>query len=226
MISVLVPTFGRAQRLPAVVENISANTATGHEILLVVEPDDRASIDTAKRLPARTVLNERSRNYAGAINTGFAHATGDYVFAGADDLNFHPGWDTAALAEMRGGIRVVGTNDLLNPGVLRGAGATHYLIGRCYIEQTGGVAGERPGMVLFEGYDHQFTDTEFIATAAARGVFAPCLASVAEHMHPAGGKAAFDATYAKGHAKVHEDEQVFRSREHLWASARLLEPVI
>ncbi len=95
----------------------------------------------------------------------------------------------AALAQMRDPVQVVGTNDLLNTDVLQGTHATHYLIDRRYIDQAGGVPGAPPGIVLFEGYGHNFTDTEFIAVARARGVFAPCLASVVEHVHFFAGKA-------------------------------------
>jgi hypothetical protein len=52
--------------------------------------------------------------------------------------------------------------------------------------------------------------------ARARGAFAPCLASVVEHMHFYAGKAAWDDTYAKGSAKDSQDRALFHSREHLW----------
>jgi hypothetical protein len=84
------------------------------------------------------------------------------VFAGADDLNFQPGWDTAALALMDGWVQVVGTNDLLNPYVTAGLHATHYLVDRRYLDDVGGVVDQGPGSFLFDGYDHQYTDTEFI----------------------------------------------------------------
>ena len=66
------------------------------------------------------------------------------MFAGADDLNFHPGWDTAALAVMDGWVQVVGTNDLLNPYVTAGLHATHYLVDRRYLDDVGGVVDQGP----------------------------------------------------------------------------------
>jgi hypothetical protein len=142
----------------------------------------------------------------------------DYVFLAADDLNFHPGWDTEVLRVMNAldHIKVVGTNDLLNGYVERGIHATHYLIDRTYINDPGGVIDGEKGHVLFEGYDHNFTDTEFIGTAKARAVFAPCLTSVVEHMHPVIGKGLADETFAKTQANMGPDGDLYESRKHLW----------
>lgn len=217
VISIIVPTFGRAERLNRVAANIHQATSTEHEILIVAERTDEGTVFAACREPGVIpVINTRSRNYAGAINTGFQLASGQYIFTGADDLNFHPGWDKAALDQMTGDIRVVGTNDLLNDGVLRGVHATHYLIDRRYIEDPGAVVDAPPRTVLFQGYDHQYSDTEAIGTARARGVFAPCLESIVEHMHFTAGRSLRDATYDKGFARVAQDAELFAQREHLW----------
>jgi glycosyltransferase involved in cell wall biosynthesis len=211
-----VPTLGRPGRLPAVLANIHQHTATPHEVLFVVEEADLASRHAVNEMGAGWVVNDRPASYAGAINAGYQYARGRYVFTGADDIRFHPGWDTAALAQMRDPIRVVGTNDLVNDTVIRGVAATHYLIDRRYIDEVGGVPGEPPKTVLFEGYDHNYTDAEFIDVARSRGVFAPCLTSVVEHLHPLVGKAPWDPTYAKTRARFQDDHMTYQSREHLW----------
>jgi glycosyltransferase involved in cell wall biosynthesis len=216
-ISVIVPSYGRPERLAAVVANIREATACDHEVLIVAEPEDRATRDAAEGLDAAVILNCRTANYAGAVNTAAILARGEYLFAGSDDLRFHPGWDAAVLGVMTGKVRVGGTNDLLNPYVAEGRHATHYLVDRRYVADPGGVWDEPPGLVLKEAYSHQFTDCEFIGCAKARGVFAPCLASVAEHLHYQGGRSQWDATYARGQARIREDEALFRSREPMWA---------
>jgi hypothetical protein len=110
-------------------------------------------------------------------------------------------------------IKVVGTNDLANPDVLAGSHATHYLVARDYA--TNGVV-DAPGLMLYEGYDHNWTDTEFIETARHRGVFMPCLASVVEHRHWAWGKASMDETYSKGCRNERVDQMHFLERRALW----------
>lgn len=218
MISILVPTFGRPDRLRSVATNALDNTDTDCEVVFIVEADDddtmRAAFALDDELPeVRCVVNERSRNYAGACNTGYHRTTGEWLFCGADDLRFHPGWDRAAL---RAGGLVVGTNDLLNPFVLGGTHATHYLVARSYLDDPGGVADGGHGSFLNEIFRHNYTDTEFIDTARFRGVFKPCLESVVEHMHFCNGKAVMDQTYEKGQADVSRDAEVYRSRWHLW----------
>lgn len=217
VISVLVPTTGRAGRLEAVAAGITRATASPHEIIMVAEPGDTDTISAVRAIPGvRLVLNERKASYAGCINTALTYATGRYVFTGSDDLRFHPGWDTAVLSVMSDQILVGGTNDLLHPWVAEGRHATHYLADRRYIDQTGGTWDQGPGIMLNEDYGHGFTDSEFIGVARARGVFAPCLAAVVEHLHHLAGKAPVDATYRLNHERQAGDEALFRSRLPLW----------
>lgn len=218
VITVVIPTFGRADRMSWVAANVHENTVAPHRVLFIVERDDKPSAEAAGALVDPGITdwwwNTRIHSYAGAINTAARYSKDELLFIGADDLNFHPHWDQKALWQMRDGIRVVGTADLTNEAVGRGIHATHYLVDARYIEEPGGVIDGPRGMVLFEGYDHQYTDTEFIGTARFREVFAPCLDAVVEHVHI--NKAGWDATYVKGHARIAQDEQLYLSRRALW----------
>lgn len=219
MISILIPSYGRPDRIKAVVENALANTTYSCEVFVIVEEADYCAYALQLASTAcRILVNQRSKNYAGAINTAMAHANGHYYFFGADDLNFHPEWDDEVLRTMAAlpHIRVVGTNDLLNGYVLDGLHATHYLASREYIWTVGGVVDGEKGHALFEGYTHNFTDTEFIGTAKARAVFAPCLTSIVEHNHFSVGKSVKDATYDKGYLDIQKDSDLYHERRHLW----------
>ena len=218
MIAVLVPTFGRADRLARVAANIAENTETEHRVVFAVEAEDVASIAAAAELDVDVVVNEGRPNYSGAITTAYRETPAEYVFAGADDLNFQPGWDTAALALMDGWVQVVGTNDLLNPYVTAGLHATHYLVDRRYLDDVGGVVDQGPGSFLFDGYDHQYTDTEFIATAKMRSRFRPCLESVVEHINAWSPKGTVDATAHKTQVTAAADSALYDSRRDLWCS--------
>lgn len=217
-IGVIVPTHGRASRLSLVADNIHTATEVEHEIVFAVEADDLDSIEAATEVGATVVVNGRSRNYAGAANSAYQQVgpAFDYLFAGSDDLRFRLGWDEQALRKMACHVQVVGTNDLLNPYVAKGWHATHYLIDRRYLDDEGGVVDEGPGSFLFEGYDHQFTDTEFIGTAKARAAFQPCLDSVVEHMHFLAGKNPRDDGYEAAYANEEADGVIYDSRKHLW----------
>jgi glycosyltransferase involved in cell wall biosynthesis len=215
VIDILIPTYGRAERLPKVVANIQANTTVAHRVVFITEPEQPLELD----LPGVDVFtNERTANYAGAINTVLQYLPHPYWFAGADDLDFRPGWDKAALDCMDDQTMVVGTNDLHNPFVLDGYHATHYLTDRRYVETYGGTLTEGPGVAFFEGYDHNYTDTEYIGVAKARARFKPCLTSVVEHMHHEFGQSQKDATYERGIRHRAEDEALYRERKKQWDS--------
>lgn len=208
MITILVPTYGRAERLKTVFRNIEDTTTTPHEVIWVLEDDDEDSKKVCGQLqPSVTVINERKRFYGGAINHGYKFAKGEYIFTGADDLRFGYHWDEEVLRVMKGSVRVGGTNDLMHPWVPEGRHATHYLVDRRYIEEVGGVPDEPPGTFMPEAYDGLFTDAEFVMIAKSRGAFAPCLSSVVEHLNFAGGRSAFDTTYRKAHTFVDSDRQ-------------------
>lgn len=212
-VAVLIPTLCRPDRIDAVTSNVLESTEHAN-VYFVCELDDEETIDAVNAVVgANLIINERSRTYAGAINTGVHATTEPFIFAGADDLNFHPGWYETARKKMQYPIRVVGTNDLYNPDVLTGAHATHYLVDREYA--TKGCVDE-PGAMLCEKYNHNYSDTEFIATAQQRGVYASCLDAIVEHKHWAWGKANMDATYAKGCDTEQFDRVLFAERRHLW----------
>jgi hypothetical protein len=85
---------------------------------------------------------------------------------------------------------------------------------RSYIVEQSGVI-DMPGRVNFP-YRHNFVDTEFHATAAARGVFAAAPDALILHKHPDFGWAAEDDTYRKSRAVFHLDAATFESRRPLW----------
>jgi len=220
MIDILIPTFGRSHRLSRVAANVHAATTVPHYLVFIVEREDGGSCAEAARLAAAGqcgwMINEGAASYAGAVNTGYRHTSDPYFFLGSDDVYFHPGWAECVLAAAVPPFRVVGTNDTINDSVLAGIHATHYLVERGYIEELGGVVDELPGTVLHEGYDHNYTDTEFIEVATKRGVFTPCLEAVVEHMHFAFGKGPRDATADRTIRRYSEDARIYESRRPLW----------
>jgi hypothetical protein len=211
--------------MAAVTRNILEASHAPLNVFFVVERDDAESVAEAGRLFDEnivSVVNTRKQSYAGAVNTAVSALLDlewEYFFLGADDLDFKPGWDTEALRAAQDGALVIGTNDLHNPYVLAGTHATHVLVHRDYVtDPRYAYDPDMAGQVMFEGYDHNFVDTEFVDAAKAAGVFTPCMTSVVEHLHPDWGLSPWDATYAKTRARIHDDHGLFRSREHLWTA--------
>ncbi len=215
MIDILIPVLGRPQNAQPLVDNIHAATTVPHTILFVCSRDDQPEIDACTATGAVVVLSDDGR-YAPKINlaSGFAHSNNasEWLFLGADDLRFHPGWDVAAIdtGYSAVGARVIGTNDLGNPTVMSGKHATHSLVHRSYIAQG---TFDEPGKLLHEGYEHNYVDNEFVATAKARGVWAFASESHVEHLHPFWRKGTDDDIYKQGRKTYHQDGQTWKARQ-------------
>jgi hypothetical protein len=222
MILIIVPTLNRPGRLRVLAENARNATRAPSRVLYVTEAGDKASQREAATLEeeglATLVVNSRKPCYAGAINAGYV-AAADIPFThfliGADDILFRPGWEAAATdaLDARPGLRVSGTNDRHDPMVMAGMIASHYLVDRRYIDETGGVVDEPAGVALSEAYLHAGACAEFHETACARGVWTPCLASIVEH-HPYP-----DSKWHQPGVAV-ADEALFAARRHLWDNWR------
>lgn len=213
MVDIYIPTYGRADKLAGVLDNIDKNTSTPHRVVLIIEEDDTHSLEKAKSLGV-FVINKRTKTYAGAINSAWEELQSDYFFCGADDLDFKAGWLEEAVKCLDNTHRVVGTQDLHNPEVIAGEHATHYLIDGNYIkENTGTIDQSYP--VLYE-YDHNWTDREFIGTAKFRGEFKMCNESVVEHLHFIYGLSKMDATYEKTRKHVNDDQRLYEERRGMW----------
>jgi hypothetical protein len=214
LVDVVIPTYGRPDRLEAVAANVIANTANLAALTFVVEEDDQPTLDAIYEITStkvRCLLNDGPRTYAGAINTAAKNLVGAWLFTGADDIHFHPAWDEKAirLANITG-ASVVGTNDLGHPAVLRGDHSTHSLVAADYIA-AGATADGEPGKVLHD-YDHNFVDNELVEVARRRGAYIHCHAAKVEHLHPVWGKGEADDTYINGNANYDADAATFQQR--------------
>lgn len=224
-VAILIPTLGRAHRIPEILENV-AETAPSARVHFIAEQSDTETVEALSGLKA-TIGDFGT--YGKAVNAGYVGTdepmvmTSDddctygkrLVLPSADDCRYAPGWLEAALGMMKGAIRVVGTNDLHNPYVLAGEHSTHSLIDRVYIDEVGCVVDMEPGTIFYP-YDHNYTDAELVETAKARGVFAPCLESVVEHIHPDFGGREPDDTWRKTRRAVSQDYNLFMARRRLW----------
>lgn len=175
--------------------------------------DDFPEVEAIERANVEKEAICCSGNYATKINSGVEYTDEPFIFTGADDLEFHPGWYAKALEKMTKDIMVVGTNDLCNPAVIAGMHATHFLVKREYFAQ--GTIDE-PYKLLHEGYEHEWVDNEFIETAKARGVYAHADEAVVEHLHPMVGKAPMDQLYEGSQGRIQRGGQLFMQRQLLW----------
>lgn len=211
MIDILIPTYKRAAKLQRVVDNIREVSGTPHRILFIYETDDEESKDAALACGADAALNPWEPSFSNALQTGYEVTKNPFFLPANDDFDFQQGWDIAALDAMADpAVQVVGIAD--------GAGSCTAitLIRRSYIETQSGVI-DMPNRVFYP-YNHNYVDTEFAATAKARGVLKEVPESVIVHMHPCWGLSDFDATYTKNQQTMSADGATFNSRAYLWAT--------
>lgn len=221
-IAVLIPVLNRPQRVAPLTKNLAECSAMieCHPYFVCTRDDEEersavrdsfADGATEIVLPGELLPGD----YARKINWGVSHTSERFIFLGADDLIFHPGWAERAIATWyESGSCVIGTNDLANQTVMDGKHSTHSLIHRDYVE-CGTIDEE--GKVLHEGYSHNFVDNEFIGTAIARDTYTQAMDCFVEHTHPIWHTADNDPTYERGRRDHSADNRLFVTRERLWA---------
>lgn len=215
---IIVPVLRRPHRVEPVLDSIEAATPGPHRVVFVASPDDHSEQAAVRAAGADLlVLDEppTGGDYARKINAAHRASNEPLLFLGADDLAFHPGWLERAQARLdTPGVHVVGTNDLGNSRVVAGEHATHSLVTRWYVDHHGTI--DEPGKVLHEGYEHEFVDDEFVATAKKRAAWAFAADSIVEHLHPLWGKAPTDPLYDDQARRMRIGRRLYRRRSHLW----------
>lgn len=196
---IIIPRLGRPERVQPLLDSVHAATPLPHRVVFVIS-------DPADHVDGVDELLCPERSWAHKINWAYRNSTEPFLFCGADDLHFHPGWLEECLAAVAAGFDVVGVDDLGN----RSGVVTHPFVTRRYADLQGTVDG--PGAVVCDEYPHQFVDNEFTITAAAREVLSYRPGAVVEHLHPYWRKGEWDATYEVGHGLWAESEAVFKRR--------------
>lgn len=215
-IAIAIPVLNRPSQAQRIVDSITRATTVPHLITFVCTEGDDAEIEAVRATGQNflTVPRYSTADFARKTNAVYRNASAPYIFTGADDLEFHPGWAEAALAKMTDGIGVVGTNDLGNPKVMTGEHSTHSLVARWYADNHGTIDG--PGAIFVHHYPHEFVDDEFIGTAKSRGMFAMAMDSHVEHLHPHWDKRDHDHLTKLAPRRLQQGRRIFRQRTHLW----------
>ena len=217
-VDVIIPALHRPQNVKPLMDSLRASTGLA-KAWWVIEPDDNEQLEAIYATHGYGIIREAG-TFAHKVNFAFrsfdAGATGvpmaPWILLVGDDVRFHPGWlDKALEVANRWDADVVGTNDLLNPRVLRGEHATHMLIRRSYIDEIG-ASWDGPGIVAHEGYHHWYVDDEIVMAAKLRGRFQSALGSHVQHMHPLNGKTPMDEIYELGMKHSAEDKTLFEQR--------------
>jgi GT2 family glycosyltransferase len=209
-VAVIVPVMRRPQNAAPFMRSLRASTG----LATVYAVAQREDVETAEawRTAGAQVLYCDEPGFAPKVNVGYRETSEPWLLLAGDDVKFHPGWlDHALLVAEMHDASVIATNDMANPSVVAGVHATHPLIRRSYIDESG-ASWDGPKTVAHEGYHHGWVDNEWSVKAQQEGVFAAALASVVEHLHPAVDKGVVDEVYKRGVAHSDKDARLFQRR--------------
>lgn len=210
--AVIVPVMKRPQNAAPFMASLKASTGMA-KVYAVADADDVVTVEAWKAAGAEVLelANQTPGTFSEKLNFGYGLTSEPWIFMVGDDVRFHPGWLDHAQHAAGDTFDVVGTNDLGNPKVMAGEHATHILIRRSYIDETG-ASWDGPKVVAHEGYRHWFLDNEIVTAARRRKTWAMALGSVVEHFHPAWGKGDNDEVYELGQSQAGADRKLFERR--------------
>lgn len=208
-LAILIPSYGRPEKLRKVISNIHRMTASEHTIYVIAEESDEDTMAVANLDGIHVIKNPAPHTYVGAINTGYRLSAEPYVYCAADDVWFTRGWDKPVVELLDAGWGMVGTKDDW-PISKSGIHASHFAVRRDYIEQEGGVL-DQVGVIYHPGYRHFQCDIETELTAHTRGRFV-LASSTVHHKHWVNGQAEMDDTYSKEKERFNLDMDVFNRR--------------
>lgn len=174
---IVIPLWRRTANIRRVYMSAIATTPMA-TVLFVVSAGDQAVLDALVDegfvLDGCEIVDGNGGeqgDYAKKINAGYRATSEPFIFTGADDLDFQPGWYAAARAHMNGRTGVVGTVDNTNRRTMEGEHSTHSLVARWYADQ--GACVDQDHVIYHEGYQHEFCNPPEAPVWMADGTFRP-----------------------------------------------------
>jgi hypothetical protein len=207
---VLVPAVNRPKNVEPLSRSLRESGAPSARLLFILDPLDLEQLRAVNDAD-EDVLFCNELSWPKRINYGYRHTQEPWMLLCADDVRFHPGWWQATEVPRRLGYKVIGTQDLGNPRVIKGQHSTHPLVSRLYADYCGTIDG--PGEVVHEGYRHWCVDDELVATAKSRGEWAFAQDAIIEHLHPYWGKSEWDEVYQLGESQAEQDVALWGKRK-------------
>jgi glycosyltransferase involved in cell wall biosynthesis len=209
-IAILIPTYGRAERLAKLSKDIHAVTTLPHTIYFVVESTDAPSVAEAGKIEGDKVIVVSKGTYVDAVNIGYKSTTEPFVMCGSDDIVFTKDWDTIMVRGFDNPeVGLVGAKDEWTiTKTLKHA--SHFMVRREYIKTQSGVNDE-PDVIYSSQYIHTMCDIETEQTAMGRGAFYMSDA-VIHHLHWFMGTALMDETYKRPQVSQQHDMDVYNTR--------------
>ncbi len=213
LLSVILPTLGRAKRLEIAVTSLW-RTTMDFNVECIVVSEEGASRRIGTDLGCRVIKTPGGLTAVEKWNLGAAEAKGEWIALGADDLLYHKGWLEAALEANISGY--VGFNDLF---LRLRTFATHFMMTKAFAIENNG------GCLAIPAYHSWFLDMETAARAKRAGAYVYAEKAIVEHRHVDHGMARMDPTYEIG-KKWHDVDQAIYERRQVEGWPDDFSPVI
>lgn len=199
-LAIITPTRGRPERFTAMVAAVRRTAVCTVEIWAGLDVDDTcdyfaAAQDTPGQEMVMAVRGER-RSLSAWTNELALRALNDtgrfrdqprYLASlGDDHLPRTPGWDRAlieAIEGLPGGSGFAYGNDLLQGEQM----PTAWVVSADVVRAL--------GWMMLPDCEHMYVDNAILALGRAAGRIVYCPEVIVEHVHPAAGKTAWDASY-------------------------------
>ncbi len=114
-ISVVIPTWNRADLLQSVLANLEDQTKRPDEIVVVDNGSRDASVDVARAHGARVISYGENRGFAVAVNDGIVQSTGDWVLILNNDVVLQRDWIERLTSSVWKAESAFGVGKLLRP---------------------------------------------------------------------------------------------------------------
>lgn len=210
-VAIFVPTVNRPERVEKLLESLEQSTPREDYQVYVITKNEQ-TLEIAKKHGATAILDSNDDiRYATRMNWLLKQTKEPFIFTGSDDILFRDGWIIEAKKFLAKGYKIIAVNDKTNPT------GTNFLIDREYIEKNSGCLDIK-GVLFYPDYQHNFCDTELVASAKFRNVFAYAPRSVVEHEHYLNSKRHADESDIWAQARFGIDQKTFESRKKLWDS--------
>jgi hypothetical protein len=184
MISIIMPSKGRAEQCAKVVRQFFDTSVSKLEVIILTEDDYAPALATLpRRYGCETMTVHSDGNAVQKWNEGILCAGSKWLLLGADDLWPHDGWDTEAVWTNNSGF--VGFLDGHMPQ------ATHYMVTKAFCRNYLG------GTLAIPCYKSWGFDVEVVERAQRAGKYVVA-DTILEHRHHVWGAAPVDATYQAG----------------------------
>lgn len=189
-IAILVPSRGRPERAADMARLALANGSPAVEVLVICDADDPTlpryrEEFSPQHTRARLVVLKERLGFVGSLNTVAMGVWNDVDVLGAfgDDVAFRtPGWDRRVEATLE------------TPGIAYGDDLVHGANHPTAVFMSSAIATAL-GWLAMPGVRHQWADDAWKRLGQELGCLRFMADVIVEHMHPAVGKAAMDATY-------------------------------